>query len=193
MEKSERTKTNLRKEIKSCLKQLDPEQKALLDHAVCENLFRTPEIRGAEYLYAYMALSWETGTMEILQNLWSAGIRTALPKVIGSEMEFFEVRSMDDLEEGAFKILEPKEHCKCVHWPGCMVLVPGVAFTEEGHRLGKGGGYYDKYFFRYPDHPLMALAYEFQIVPEIPVEAHDQPVDFLITESRWGKVRHKWN
>ena len=99
-------------------------------------------------------------------------------------MDFFEVRSMEDLAEGAFHILEPKDGCEKVNWPEACVLVPGIAFDEKGRRLGKGGGYYDKFFAEEPDHGTIALAYEFQIADEIPAEEHDQPVEHIVTENR---------
>ncbi len=184
METLEKRKTNLRKQMKVLLKEMNKDEKANLDHMVCERVLELPEISEAGYIYAYMALSWETGTMEILKQLWERGIKVALPKVLGSEMEFFEVRSAEDLEEGSFHILEPRESCPMIIWPEAVIMVPGLAFSKEGKRLGKGGGYYDKYLSKYPGHQTVALAYEFQVLPELPAEEHDQPVDYLITDSR---------
>ena len=163
---------------------MEPDKKAALDHAVCERLFSIPEIANAKKIYGYMSLSWETGTEEILRRLWAQGTRVALPKVLGDRMDFFEVRSMEDLAEGAFHILEPKDGCEKVNWPEACVLVPGIAFDEKGRRLGKGGGYYDKFFAEEPDHGTIALAYEFQIADEIPAEEHDRPVEHIVTENR---------
>ena len=175
-------KINLRKQMKAQLKAMDAEEKRVLDRRVCEQLFSLPEIADADFVYGYMNLFWETGTEEILERLWNAGVQIALPKVLGDTIEFFHVRSREDLEIGSFRLLEPKESCEQVFWPNAPVLVPGVAFSKDGKRLGKGGGYYDKFLSKEPEHKTIALAYEFQLTDEIPAEEHDKPVDVIVTE-----------
>lgn len=169
--------------MKVLLKAMNPEEKEALDHEICKRLSELPIFSEAAYVYGYMSLSWETGTKEILGRLFRQGVNVALPKVLGSEMDFFEVSSMDDLNEGTFRILEPKDGCKKAEWPHAVLLVPGIAFSRDGKRLGKGGGYYDKYLEKYPDHKTIALAYDFQIMEEIPVADHDRRVDVIVTES----------
>ena len=72
------------------------------------------------------------------------------------------------------------------------VLVPGMAFTQDGRRLGKGGGYYDCFLEREPDHETLALAYGFQMVETLPGEEHDRPVDMVITpEQIFFSGRHR--
>ena len=182
METLEKRKIDLRKQMKVLLKGMEPEEKARLDHEVYVQALNNPELANAEAVYAYMALSWETGTLELLGHFWNRGIKVAFPRVLGSEMEFFAVSSVEDLESGTFRIMEPKTHCKMVDWPEAVIMVPGIAFTRDGKRLGKGGGYYDKYLDKYPGHKTVAFAYEFQMVSELPAELHDQPVDVVITE-----------
>ncbi len=182
METLEKRKIDLRKQMKVLLKGMEPEEKKWLDHKVYVQALNNPELMNAKSIYAYMALSWETGTAELLEYFWNRGFQVAFPKVLGDGMEFFEVNSMEDLEIGAFRIMEPKKHCEQVDWPEAVIMVPGIAFTRDGKRLGKGGGYYDKYLDRYPGHKTVAFAYEFQMIPELPAELHDQPVDYVITE-----------
>ena len=170
--------------MKRRLKALTREQKTSRDHAVCERLMEFPEFIKEERVYGYMALSWETGTREVIERLLERNIPVALPKVLGSEMEFFQIRSLSDLKEGAFHIPEPDESCEMVHWTDACMLVPGLAFSMEGKRLGKGGGYYDKFLSREPAHKTIALAYEFQVTEELPAEAHDRSVDYIVTENR---------
>lgn len=176
-------KINLRKQMRTQLKAMDAEEKRALDHQVSEQLFSLAEIANADFVYGYMNLFWETGTEEILDRLWDAGVQIALPKVLGATMEFFHVRSREDLAIGSFRLLEPKESCEQVFWPKALVLVPGLAFSKDGRRLGKGGGYYDKFLLKEPEHRTIALAYEFQLTDEIPAEEHDRPVDMIVTES----------
>ena len=181
-------KINLRKQMKVQLKAMDAEQKAALDRKICEQVLSVPEIAGAAFVYGYRNLSWETGTEELLDELWAKGIQVALPKVLGDTMEFFHVRSKEDLKEGSFHILEPDDSCEQVCWPKAPVLVPGLAFSKTGNRLGKGGGYYDKFLSKEPDHMTVALAYEYQLTDEIPVADHDRPVDMIVTEKEIYRV-----
>lgn len=174
-------KAELRKSIRKQLKSLSAEEKEKLDKKLCEKVLALPEIREARWIYGYMALSWEPGTKELLERLLEAGKQVALPRVSGEDMDFYEIRSFADLKEGAFHILEPGEHCRAAGCPWAFMLVPGMAFTPEGDRLGKGGGYYDRFLMREPEHKTAALSYEFQIFKKLPAEPHDRKVDIIVT------------
>lgn len=203
MEMWDTQKADLRKQMRGRLKAVDAEEKAAWDREVCRRVLSRPEIAGADWVLGYMALSWETGTRELLEALLKEGKRVALPRVALSRsggvqamprMDFFEIHSMEDLEEGAFHILEPGGRCPRADWRTAPVLVPGMAFTPDGMRLGKGGGYYDCFLEREPDHGTLALAYGFQMVETLPGEAHDRPVDMVITPERifeCGRLREK--
>lgn len=183
MEMLQNEKADIRKRMKTLLKTMDGEKKHAMDRMVCEHFFSIPELLNAETVYGYWNLSWETGTEKILECLWSTGISVALPRVTGEHMEFFRVRSREDLEEGAFHILEPKSSCEQVSWSDALVLVPGLAFSKKGARLGKGGGFYDKFLEKEPEHRTAALAYEFQLCEDIPMNEYDRSVDLVITEA----------
>lgn len=201
MEMWDTQKADLRKQMRGLLKAVSAEEKTAWDREVCRRVLSRPEISGADRILGYMALSWETGTRKLLEKLLREGKRVALPRVVmdgknsqekGPWMDFFEIRSMDDLEEGAFHILEPGGHCPKADWRTAPVLVPGMAFTPDGRRLGKGGGYYDCFLEREPDHETLALAYGFQMVETLPGEEHDRPVDMVITpEQIFFSGRHR--
>ena len=178
MEMWDTQKADLRKQMRGLLKAVSAEEKTAWDREVCRRVLSRPEIAGADRILGYMALSWETGTRKLLEILLREGKRVALPRVVmdgkdsqekGPWMDFFEIRSMDDLEIGAFRILEPGGHCPKANW------------RPDGRRLGKGGGYYDCFLEREPDHETLALAYGFQVVETLPDEKHDRPVDMVIT------------
>lgn len=121
----------------------------------------------------------------LLPALWSQGHRPCFFQIEASELQPREVRSIDDLQRGQMNVWEPKPHCTPVKIAALdLILVPGLAFTRDGARLGRGGGYYDRLLA----HPQcrahrLAIAYDCQIIDHIPVESHDQRVPQIITES----------
>ena len=196
----ERQKAELRNTIRKQLKALPEKEKEILDRGIAERILALPEIRESGSVFAYASLTWETGTDQILEALWKEKKDIFLPKVSGETMEFFLTGSKKDLAEGAFHIMEPKAECRSAdeiaaeaslaagqstaELSSAPLLVPGMAFTEQGIRLGKGGGYYDRYLGTHPGHQTIALAYEFQILDEIPAESYDKSVDMIVTEKR---------
>lgn len=179
---SDTRKADLRNEMKCLLKAAGKEEKESWDRCICERVMALPAVMEAEWIYSYMSLPWEAGTKGLIESLLKAGKRVALPKVAGQDMDFFEIRSVLDLEEGAYHIPEPSKACPKAFCEDAFMLVPGMAFTKDGKRLGKGGGYYDKFLKREPEHETAALAYEFQMVDVIPTEEHDKAVGMVVTE-----------
>ena len=107
-----------------------------------------------------------------------------IPKVAHSELEPSVIIDFDNLIPAKFGILEPIELMKIAYKNIDLVLVPGIVFDKEGHRIGYGFGYYDKFLKKVPKAVKVGLAFDFQIVDRIPAEEHDVPVDFIITEKR---------
>lgn len=152
---------------------------------ISKTFLELPEYREAEYIFAYIDCKNEVQTGEILKKCWQDGKHVAVPKVFGEIMRFYEIFSYEDLEEGYFGIREPKhlQLQETVAEDGLMIL-PGVAFDEEKHRVGYGGGFYDRYLEEHPDMKKIALAFEFQIFEEVPFESFDKQPDKIITETR---------
>mgnify|MGYP001011041853 CR=1 FL=1 len=164
----EKQKADLRKEIRGQLRLLPEEEKEILDRQIAERVLTLPAVTDAGAVYGYASLNWETGTAEILKELWKKKCIVCLPRVMGETMEFFVTDSEDDLTEGAFHIMEPKNGCRSAEeyhsekmdqefhqksryiFSTAPILVPGMGFTENGVRLGKGGGYYDRYLETHP-------------------------------------------
>ena len=112
------------------------------------------------------------------------------------ELELFHLENMDELAIGMYKILEPAPALRLLPAKQVkaqeldLIMVPGVAFDRSGARMGHGKGYYDKLLqHARPDAPLVALAFECQLFPEIPTAAHDIFMDTIITESAIYKGR----
>lgn len=108
------------------------------------------------------------------------GKRVAVPKVYGDEMRFIYMTDLSLTEKSDMGIPEPVADGPIGDDPTALVLMPGLAFTEKGDRMGYGGGYYDKFLAGEPNHPTVALCYEFQMVEELPTQDHDIPVDLVL-------------
>jgi 5-formyltetrahydrofolate cyclo-ligase len=129
----------------------------------------------------------------MLPQALAGGKRIVVPWCVveTNQLELFPLEDMSELVEGAYKILEPKPELR--ELPGKkvapeeldLVMVPGTAFDPRGGRMGQGKGYYDRLLARArPDCPLVALAFECQMFPEIPVAPHDVFMDKVLTEER---------
>ena len=177
-------KASLRRRMRTALKALSPGERTLLDRKLARNVLSFLELSGADIIYAYASLPWEPGTWDLLQSFLERGIRVALPRVEGEGMAFYEIHSLSDLTEGAMHLMEPALQTVQARDVNAPMLVPGMAFTENGGRLGKGGGFYDKFLAAEPNHPAIALAYEFQLVPHLALNAHDRQMEHIITEKR---------
>jgi 5-formyltetrahydrofolate cyclo-ligase len=123
-----------------------------------------------------------------VELLWShADGRTfAYPRVGEDRLGLYAVDSLYDLRAGRWGLREPDADPARAVAPDAidLILVPGTAFTRDGRRLGRGGGYYDRLLAGVaPATCRTGVCFDFQIVPDLPTESHDQNVDFVVTES----------
>ena len=155
---------------------------------------RNERIRGwevyqkAELLLFYVSYRSEADTIQLLKEALESGHKVAVPKVVGTDMVFYRITEFTQLVEGYKGILEP-DRSRTEELTGDMpkhtiLFVPGCAFDKSGGRMGYGGGFYDRFMEKYPDVLKVALAYEEQFAEEVPREAHDKPVDVIVTEER---------
>ena len=175
-------KKALRKAIGAKKSALSAQEIARRSAILAERLFETPQYRDCASLYAYLSFNQEVRTNPIIERAWADGKRVAVPKVIGKEMVFIWLDSYDQLGPGYYGITEPIEDGPVADDRTALVLMPGLAFDPEGHRVGYGGGFYDRFLEAEPDHPLVALCYDFQLFDHLEVESHDIPVDRVITD-----------
>lgn len=174
-------KNEIRKQVKEKRLVLDSATESRWNELLAEKILDLPEIRRAFCIYCYVSFHHEAGTSRIIEALLELGKLVAVPKVFEKELEFFAISGRQDLEEGTMGILEPKASCLRVRDLLAPVLVPGLAFDLSGARIGYGGGYYDRFFEREPEHPRLALAYEFQIFDSLPSKPHDKTMNQIIT------------
>lgn len=134
----------------------------------------------AKTIYGYLPYNQEVRTTAMLQKALEDGKRVAVPKCYGDEMRFIYLDDLSKVEPGYCNIPEPVEDGPVADDPTALVLMPGLAFDPKGHRMGYGGGFYDKFLASEPGHPTLALCYDFQMMDHLETEAHDIPVDFVI-------------
>ena len=147
-----------------------------------KSLKKIDDFQNAQKIGAYYPIGSEILTQDIIQELLSKGKDVFLPKVIGGGLEFRKITDFLSLEKGKFDILEPKEDCQKDNNLDA-VLVPTVAISPKGVRLGYGHGYYDKFLAENKSISI-SLTLEKQIVKNIPKEEHDAIIDWIITEDR---------
>ena len=116
----------------------------------------------------------------MLERALRDGKRVAVPKVYGEEMKFIYLDDLTQVAKGYAGIPEPIADGPVADDKTALVLMPGLAFDPQGHRIGYGGGFYDKFLSSEPDHPTLALCYDFQVFPVLETEAHDIPVDIVL-------------
>lgn len=168
------------------------EHKDELSRKIVATFMALPEYASAKTVLFYVDARSEVRTRFDLPTALASGKKIVVPWCNNSgELELFHFVDPTELAVGMYKILEPREDLR--HLPEKqvevaeldLVMVPGVAFDERGGRMGHGKGYYDKLLENArPDCPLVALAYECQIFPEVPMGDHDIFMDKVITEKR---------
>ena len=136
--------------------------------------------KNARTIYGYLPYNQEVRTVPMLEQALKDGKRVAVPKCYGDEMKFIFMDDLSKVEKGYANIPEPIADEPVADDETALVLMPGLAFDPQGHRIGYGGGFYDKFLAAEPGHPTLALCYEFQMLPKLETEEHDIPVDFVL-------------
>ncbi|MGL4465461.1 MAG: 5-formyltetrahydrofolate cyclo-ligase [Planctomycetia bacterium] len=163
--------------------------KDALSERICASFSALPAYAAAKTVMYYVDVRSEVRTRHALPAALQQGKKIVVPYCVDGELELFHLEAMDELAVGMYKILEPKVELRDVAAKKVavaeldLVMVPGVAFDRTGARMGHGKGYYDKLLEHARlDAPLVALAFECQLFPEIPTQAHDVFMDAIVTE-----------
>lgn len=161
-----------------------------VSQAIMKRFLALPEYDAARTVMFYVDVRDEVRTRHALPDALETGKRIVVPYCVDGELELFWLESMDELELGMYRILEPKKEMRSIaakHLQPVdldLIMVPGVAFDRTGGRTGHGKGYYDKLLEHAPlPTPLVALAFECQMFEEIPMDQHDIFMDKIITET----------
>lgn len=178
-------KRELRSKYKRVRASMPKELKAQLDQKLTEKFLELDEYKNCGTLFAFVSSEIECDTSKIIGHALGSGRRVAVPKCQkqNGEMDFYYIKSYDDLEEGMFGILEPvPEKCElAADYSNGLCLVPGLSFDLEGYRLGFGKGYYDRFLQKFRG-ATASVCYNKCIEKELPHGAFDRTVDIIVTE-----------
>ena len=145
-------------------------------------LFRECELyRNAKTIYGYLPYNQEVRTVPMLEQAIRDGKRVAVPKCYDRDMKFIYISDFEkEVAPGYANIPEPIADEPVADDKTALVLMPGLAFDPQGHRIGYGGGFYDRFLAEEPDHPTLALCYGFQMVEHLQTEEFDIPVNQVL-------------
>ena len=178
-------KVRLRKQIIEHMNSLSEEQYTTLSEQIAFSLYAQKEWVEAKTIGITLSMENEVNTYPIIEKAWEEGKKVVVPKCNKETrtMSFRQISNFDQLETVYMSLREPipalTEEVNADEID--LQIVPGVAYTERGERIGYGGGYYDRYLMHYKGKTL-SLAYSFQMVEHIPVEPFDKNVEKIITE-----------
>lgn len=185
-------KRSLRSQLLAERRALDPDSWSSSSRAAQLNLLSLDEYDHAECIAIYAPAHNETDTALILESAFNADKRVLYPAVCCHNMVFRPVERLDTMQKGAFGILEPPPIGVDHHADEPdLIVVPGVAFDQMGHRIGYGKGFYDRFL----NHPgckahLVGLCHDFQLINEvIAADIHDIPMEIIVTETRILRCR----
>lgn len=173
-------KKELRRQIREKKRAMTEAQIVAASERLGELFLNCPEYQAAKTIYGYLPYNQEVCTVPMLEQAMKDGKRVAVPKCYGDQMRFIYMEDLSLVENGYANIPEPIADEPVADDPTALVLMPGLAFTEEGNRMGYGGGFYDKFLAAEPNHPTVALCYDFQMVDYIPTDDYDIPVDRVL-------------
>ena len=173
-------KTELRREIRARKRAMTEEEIETRSAKLAQLFFASEAYQNAKTIYGYLPYNQEVRTVPMLERALKDGKKVAVPKVYGEEMKFLYLDDLNAVAKGYAGIPEPIADEPVAQDKTALVLMPGLAFDTQGHRIGYGGGFYDKFLAAEPNHPTLALCYEFQMLPKLDVENHDIPVDTVL-------------
>ena len=179
-------KKNIRKQFLERRKQLDYPTYCHLSQRVQQRLIASACFVRAEALALYSPINNEVATEQIFAAARTGGKKVYYPRVVGDDIDFFEVTEVAGLLPGAFGVAEPISAEKISLAELDLVVVPGVAFDLHGYRLGYGRGFYDRRLVEKPIATVsVGLGFDLQLCDSLPVEGHDQGLDFIATETKF--------
>lgn len=181
-------KEEIRKDILKIRKNMLKSEVIDKSNKIKTKLFELSNYKTAHTILFYVSYNNEVFTNDMIKESMSDGKKAVVPKTDKKNRKLIlsELTSWDDLEVGAYNILEPKKnYIKEISIKSIdLIIVPGIVFDINGNRIGHGMGYYDRLLNMSYHIPSIGLAFEFQIVENIDPEEHDEKIDIIVTEKR---------
>lgn len=175
------TKKDIRKKIFSERKKCTDSQIEAWSRLITEKVTALTAFEKADRILAYADYNREVMTGYLIEEAWKRGKEVAVPKVSGKDMVFYKLTDFSQLEPGYYGIPEPVSG-ETVDWEEGLMIMPGVAFDRENHRVGYGGGFYDRFLEKHPGLCRLAVAFDFQILSQVPTEPTDIFPHIIVTE-----------
>lgn len=183
-------KNELRKSMAIRRSSLSPSFRHDADNRILSFLVNSSYYKESNDIFTYVSFKSEVGTHDIIKRALADGKNVYVPVIDKPSwtMKIAKISSMSELKKNYMGILEPEQD-KIIFADSSdldLILTPGLAFSEDGYRLGYGGGFYDKFFCQLNQHiTSIALAYSIQLLDEIPHDEEDQKIDHLLTEKNF--------
>ena len=180
-------KSILRREMLARRRVFSAEERKEASRRICARVAQLSVLKAAQTIMLYASMAEEIDLVPFMEILLADGRRIVLPEITGrGTMEARELPAMDALTDGVFGIATPDPTRGSIVPPEeiDVIIVPGAAFSSDGGRLGLGGGYYDRFLPRAGNAVRVVLAFDFQIVPDVPMGVQDARVDVILTERR---------
>ena len=174
-------KTELRRRIREKKRAMTPEEIEERSRELGRRFAATEAYRRAKTIYGYMPYNQEVRTVPMLEQALRDGKKVAVPKCYGDEMKFIYLDDLTKVSKGYAGIPEPIADEPVAHDETALVLMPGLAFDPQGHRIGYGGGFYDKYLAAHRQHVTLALCYDFQMFAHLDVDDYDISVQYVLS------------
>ncbi len=183
-------KEDIRKEITSLRNELTKEQVDFLSQKIISTLIKLPIFKSSQNIMLYLSFGNEVDTFKLIELCKDQGKKVIVPFCVkeGRQIVPTELKNVnEDLVRTKFGYLEPKkELVKSVDTQEIdLIILPGLAFDRGCYRISYGGGYYDRFLGKLDfSIPTIGLVYDFQLIDLAPIEAHDIPVDYVVTDKR---------
>lgn len=173
--------------MKGLRAQLSDNDAAALSDIIADKVIQTKAYKECDVILPYVDFNREVITRKLIEDAWEKGKTVAVPRIKDKHMEFYVIKSFDELKPGYYGIYEPYECDNPAYYNKVLMIMPGLAFDMNFNRIGYGAGFYDSYISAHRDMELikLALAYDFQITEDIiDAEEFDIKADIIITEKR---------
>jgi len=181
----------LREKMKRIRKEIPADERARQSRAVTDMVLQTELYANARSILTYISYGTELQTTELIRRALRDQKRVYAPFISGQHIFFYEIEDFGQLRKNAMGILEPepnpvKEFAYQLHLSldkaeECVFFVPGLAFDQHLNRLGSGKGYYDRFLSSFRKKIVIGLAFQEQLVEQVPAADNDFPMDLVVT------------